>query len=123
MDTITVDDTPVNKYDFFDSDDIEKSVGGTVAKNVAALIPMFIGGPVGTIYSTALIAREFAKAIPMLYGVSTALFSDSDTPRWLNTIAAMGDKFSGGTSDYAKEHSFSFENIGNMVSDVALQWG
>jgi hypothetical protein len=84
---------------------------------------MFIGGPVGAIYSTALIGREFAKAMPMLYGVTTALFSDADTPRWLNSIAAMGEKFSGGTSDYAKEHSFSFENIGNMVSDVALQWG
>ena len=123
MDTITIDDTPINKYDFFDSDDIEKSVGGTVAKNVAALIPMFIGGPVGTTYSIALIGREFAKSIPMLYGITTALFSDADTPRWLNSIAAMGEKFSGGTSDYAKEHSFSFENIGNMVSDVALQWG
>lgn len=123
MDTISIDDTPINKYDFFDSDDIEKSVGGTVAKNVAALVPMFIGGPVGAIYSTALIGREFAKAMPMLYGVTTALFSDGDTPRWLNSIAAMGEKFSGGTSDYAKEHSFSFENIGNMVSDVALQWG
>lgn len=123
MDTITVDDTPINKYDFFDSDDIEKSVGGTVAKNIAALIPMFIGGPVGTTYSIALIGREFAKSMPMLYGITTALFSDADTPRWLNSIAAMGEKFSGGTSDYAKEHSFSFENIGNMVSDVALQWG
>lgn len=123
MDTITVDDTPVNKYDFFDSDDIEKSVGGTIAKNVAALVPMFIGGPVGSIYATALIGREFAKSLPMLYGITTSLFSDGETPRWLNSIAAMGEKFSGGTSDYAKEHSFSFENIGNMISDVALQWG
>ena len=35
----------------------------------------------------------------------------------------MGEKFTGGTSDYAKEHSFSIENIGNMIADVALQWG
>lgn len=123
MDTITVDDTPINKYDFFDSDDIEKSVGGTIAKNIVALVPMFIGGPVGTAYSTALIAREFSKSLPMLYGISTALFSDEESPRWINSISAIGEKFTGGTSDYAKEHSFSFENIGNMVSDVALQWG
>ena len=123
LDTLTVDGTKLNKYDFFDSDDIEKSVGGVIAKNVATLIPMFVGGPIGTVYSTALIAREMAKSLPMLYGMTTALFSDSETPKWMNTIAAMGDKFTSGTSDYAKEHTFSVENFGNLISDVALQWG
>lgn len=70
---------------------------------------MFVGGPIGTVYSTALIAREMAKSLPMLYGMTTALFSDSETPKWMNTIAAMGDKFTSGTSDYAKEHTFSVE--------------
>ena len=123
LDTLTVDGTKLNKYDFFDSDDIEKSVKGVIAKNVATLIPMFVGGPIGTVYSTALIAREMAKSLPMLYGMTTALFSDSETPKWMNTIAAMGDKFTSGTSDYAKEHNFSIENFGNLISDVALQWG
>lgn len=123
LDTLTVEGTKLNKYDFFDSDDIEKSVGGVIAKNVVSLIPMFIGGPVGAVYSTALIAREMAKSLPMLYGMTTALFSDSETPKWMNTIAAMGDKFTSGTSDYAKEHTFSIENFGNLISDVALQWG
>ena len=123
LDTLTIDGTKLNKYDFFDSDDIEKSVKGVIAKNVATLIPMFVGGPIGTVYSTALIAREMAKSLPMLYGMTTALFSDSETPKWMNTIAAMGDKFTSGTSDYAKEHTFSIENFGNLISDVALQWG
>lgn len=123
LDTLTVDGTKLNKYDFFDSNDVEKSVGGVIAKNVATLIPMFVGGPIGTVYSTALIAREMAKSLPMLYGMTTALFSDSETPKWMNTIAAMGDKFTSGTSDYAKEHTFSVENFGNLISDVALQWG
>lgn len=123
LDTLTVDGTKLNKYDFFDSDDVEKSVRGVIAKNVATLIPMFVGGPIGAVYSTALIAREMAKSLPMLYGMTTALFSDSETPKWMNTIAAMGDKFTSGTSDYAKEHTFSVENFGNLISDVALQWG
>lgn len=123
LDTLTVDGTKLNKYDFFDSDDVEKSIAGVIAKNVATLIPMFLGGPVSTVYSTALIAREMAKSLPMLYGMATALFSDSDTPKWMNTIAAMGDKFTSGTSDYAKEHTFSVENFGNLIADVALQWG
>jgi hypothetical protein len=28
-----------------------------------------------------------------------------------------------GTSQYAKENTFSFENFGNLIADVALQWG
>lgn len=123
LDTITVDGTGVNKYDFFDSDDIEKSVSGVIAKNVATLLPMFIGGPVSVAYSTALIAREMSKSLPMIYNMATALADDVETPKWLNSIAAMGNKFTGGTSDYAKQHAFSIENFGNLISDVALQWG
>jgi hypothetical protein len=123
MDTITVDGSGINKYDFFDSDDIEKSVGGTIVKNVVSLLPMFAGGPISTLYSSALVARELAKSLPMVYGMATALFTDADTPNWMNKFAAYSERLTGGTSDYAKEHTFSFENFGNMVADVALQWG
>lgn len=123
LDNLTREGTKVNKYDFFDSDDIEKSVAGTVAKNVASLIPIFIGGPVGATYSTLLIAKEMAKAMPMLYSMSSALLGGPETPTWMNSLAAMGDKFSSGTSQYAKQNTFAFENFGNLVADVALQWG
>lgn len=123
LDNLTVEGTKVNKYDFFDSDDIEKSVTGTIAKNVAQLVPIFIGGPVATAYSTLIISKEMAKSMPMLYNMASSLVGGGDSPAWLNTIAAMGDKFSSNTSQYAKQHTFSFENFGNLVSDVALQWG
>lgn len=123
LDNLTVEGTKVNKYDFFDSDDIEKSVTGTIAKNVAQLVPIFIGGPVATAYSTLIISKEMAKSMPMLYNMVSSLVGGGDSPAWLNTIAAIGDKFSSNTSQYAKQHTFSFENFGNLVSDVALQWG
>lgn len=123
LDNLTREGTKVNKYDFFDSDDIEKSVSGTIAKNVASLIPIFIGGPVGATYSTLLIAKEMSKAMPMLYSMSSALLGGPETPAWMNSLAAMGDKFSSGTSQYAKQNTFAFENFGNLVADVALQWG
>ena len=50
FDTLTVDGTALNKIDFFDSDDKEKSIGGTIMKSAAAIAPMFMG-PVGTAYS------------------------------------------------------------------------
>ena len=121
FDTLSVDGEGINKYDFFDSDDIEKSISGVIAKNVATLLPLFT--PIGTAYSAALVAKEFSKAIPMLYGVATMLFDQQEQPTWVNNVAAWGSKLSGSTSQYAKENTFSFENFGNLIADVALQWG
>ena len=106
-----------------DSDDLEKSVAGTVAKNVASIIPMFIPY-VNTAYSGLLVGRELAKTLPMAYGMLASLTGDQNPNSQLaNTIAAYGQKFSTSTSDYAQENTFSFENFGNLMSDIALQWG
>jgi len=43
MNTLTTDGSFWNKYDFFDSDDIQqKSIGGTLLKNLALVGSMFI---------------------------------------------------------------------------------
>ena len=96
FDTLTVDGEGINKYDFFDSDDVKKSVSGVIAKNVAALLPIFT--PIGTAYSALLVAKEFSKAMPMLYGWATALSDQQEQPKWINNVAAFGTKMSGGTS-------------------------
>lgn len=122
-DYLTSENASINKYDFFDSDDIEKSVGGTIAKNVAAVLPMFIPY-VNTAYSGLLVAREMGKSLPMLYGMVMGFAGSDDVDsKLLNTIAAYGQRMSGSTSDYAQQNTFSFENFGNLMSDVALQWG
>lgn len=122
-DYITDENSKLNSIDFMDSDDLEKSVAGTVAKNVAAIIPMFIPY-VNTAYSGLLVGRELAKTLPMAYGMLASLTGDQNPNSQLaNTIAAYGQKFSTSTSDYAQENTFSFENFGNLMSDVALQWG
>ena len=125
MDNLTPENSKINNYDFFDSDDLHKSVPGVIFKNAAALLPMFIGGPVGAVYTVALAGRELVKAAPMLYSITGMLTTGEafETPTWLNSIAAMGEQFTGGTSEYGKEHFFSFENLGNLISDVAIQWG
>lgn len=122
-DYLTSENSSLNKYDFFDADDIEKSVGGTVAKNLAAVLPMFVPY-VNTAYSGLLVTREISKSLPMLYGMAMGFTgSDNVDSKLLNTMAAYGQRMSAGTSDYAQEHTFSFENFGNLMSDVALQWG
>ena len=123
LDYLTPENAEINKYDPFDSDDLEKSVGGTIAKNVAAVIPMLIPY-VNTAYAGLLVGREMSKALPMLYGIVNGLSgSDNTDSKLLNTLAAYGQTFTGSTSDYAQQNAFSLENFANLMSDVALQWG
>lgn len=122
-DYLTSENSIVNKYDFFDSDDLEKSKTGVIAKNIAAALPMFIPY-VGTFYSGLMVARELAKSLPMVAGIVNGLAANNEgNSTLLNTLAAYGQKFTSSTSDYAQENTFAFENFGNLMSDVALQWG
>lgn len=123
FDILTVDGEGINKYDFIDSDGLDKSVVGTIAKTALAVAPLFIGGPTAAIYSGALVAREMGKSLPMLYGMVSSLWGNKEDSKVLNTIAAYGDKFSSGTSEYSKQNTFTFENIASLVGDVATQWG
>ena len=59
----------------------------------------------------------------MLYGMVSSLWGNEEDSKVLNTIAAYGDKFSSGTSEYSKQNTFTFENIASLVGDVATQWG
>ena len=80
MDTLTPEDSAVNKYDFFDSDDLEKSSEGVIAKNLAAVAPLAFLGPAGTaIYGGILASREMLKTLPMLARVGTSLFNSNDS--------------------------------------------
>jgi hypothetical protein len=122
-DLITVDGSTLNKYDFFDSDSIDKSVVGTILKTAATVAPLLIGGPVSAIYSGLLIGREMTKTLPMLYSMTTSLFGNEEESDFLNTLAGYGEKFTGGVSEYGSQHTFSFEQFGRLIGDVATQWG
>ena len=123
-DILTPEDSALNKFDFFDSDDIEKSAGGVIAKNLALVAPMVFLGPTSSLlYNGFFVTKELAKSLPMLYQMAGTLTGNTEDSETLNTIAAWGQKFSSGTSEYSKEKTFSFENFGNLISDVAMQWG
>lgn len=120
---LTVDGTPMNKYDFFDSDDVKKSTSGVIAKTVAAVVPLFIPY-VDIAYGSVLATREILKTAPMLYGMLSSIFSsENNESKVANTLQGFATQISGDVSDYSKQSNFTFENISNMVTDVALQWG
>ena len=124
-DYVTPENSRLNRYDFFDSDGLDKSITGTVAKNLVAVSPMIFLGPTGTmLYGGLYVGRELSKTLPMLYGMYQSFTGQEQTDnKLLNTIAAFGDRMTTGTSEYAQQNTFSAENFINLAGEVALQWG
>ena len=122
-DILTPEDSVLNSIDFMDSDDLEKSATGIIAKNIALIAPMFT--PAAPYYYKAIIAKELAKTLPMVHSLVTNLIGsgENETPKWINTLAAKGQSLTTNSSSYAKQKTFAFENLANLISDVALQWG
>lgn len=118
FDSITTDGSKGNKYDFFDSDSLDKSVTGTVMKTAATLAPLFIPG-VNAYYGGALIGAELFDILPTIYKSTLGL--NQDTPA-LNMIQGMGRTFKNGQSEYSRQHLVSTENFFNLITDVSLQW-
>lgn len=120
-DILSIDGEGWNKYDFFDSDDIDKNVHGIIYKNAVSLLPL-LWGPAAAIYGGLLTTREIAKSLPMLYGIVNSYFGDGEDSKIINDIAAYGEKFTSGTSEYGQEHMISLENAANLITDVCTQW-
>ena len=124
FDTITVDESGINKYDFFDADSADKSVIGSIASAAATVAPLFLGPEVALAYSTGLIGRELSKSLPLLGGfVDAALGTEFSTNSLFNSLSGKAQQLTGGTSEYSTQKQLTFENISKIVSDVATQWG
>lgn len=118
FDSLTVDGSTANNYDFFDSDGLDKSVTGTIAKTVAVVAPLFT--PLAPYYGYAMIGTQMLDLLPSLYNSTIGVFVE--TPEFINEMQGIGKSFRGSTSQYSKNHLLSAENFFTMVSDVALQW-
>lgn len=119
FDTLTVDGSKLNKYDFFDSDGLDKSVTGTIAKTAAVIAPLFT--PIAPYYGYAMVGSQLMDLLPTLYNSIAGNFTDSTIPL-LNQMQGLGRSLQGSTSQYSKENLFTFENFANTIADVALQW-
>lgn len=118
MNVLTTDGSFWNQYDFFDSDDInQKSIGGTVLKNLALVGTMFIPY-VGPWIAGLSIATQAAG----LLGTLGKMAGGSDAPTfsalegWSKSVSRQG-----ATTEYAQEHTWCWENFINLIGDVAGQ--
>lgn len=118
MNVLTTDGSLWNKYDFFDSDDLnQKSIGGTVLKNLALVGTMFIPY-VGPWIAGLSIATQAAG----LLGTLGKMAGGSDAPTW-SALEGWSKSVSrqGATTEYAQEHTWCWENLINLIGDVAGQ--
>ena len=122
-DTLTDDDSYLNKFDFMDSDGLRKSVGGTLAKTAFMLAPYFVPG-VGEILGWAGAGLALGKTLPVLGKAIDGIFTGSTNDGFGKTMSSMENylsRFNGSTSREGMENFFNVENIGKMVYDSAGQ--
>lgn len=125
-DTLTIDGSQANKFDFFDSDGIDKSVTGSVAKMVATIAPLFIPY-VGEIYAYGLIASHATDALSSISKVGIETFdknyTDNELWKLLNNTEAYTKSFvtQRALSQKGQESFWNFENLSGLVGDVATQ--
>ncbi len=118
MNVLTKDGSFMNRFDFFDSDDIEqKSIAGTTFKNLALVGSMFIPY-VGPWIAGLSVATQLAGLGATLGKM--ALGSDSPV---LNEIEGWSKSVNRQTakSQYAQEHTWCWENFINLIGDTMGQ--
>ena len=117
MNTLTVDGSKANNYDFFDSDDLEqKSVVGNVMKNLALVGSMFL-----PVVGKPIIAASIASQSLGLMGALGKMFlgSENETVNNMHAWAKTVNRQS--VSEYASQNTWCWENMINMIGDTVGQ--
>ena len=117
MNVLTTDGTAANKFDFFDSDDIDqKNIGGTLLKNAVLVGSMFLPyvGPtirgLSVLTQMAGLSATFAK-----------LFTGNDNET-LNNIQGWAKTVNrSAQTEYAAQNTWCTENFLNMIGDTVGQ--
>lgn len=123
-DTLTIDGSKWDKYNFFDSDDLDKSVIGTMAKTAFKVGMMFIPG-VGKYYGAMTAAKELGKLFPVLFksieGIATGDISTSRSAQTATDIQAWFSRFDSSVSDYGRQSFWNIENLCKLIEDSSMQ--
>ena len=116
--TLTTDGSALNKYDFFDSDDIEqKSIGGSIAKNLALVGSMFIPyvgwgvAAASVVHQTAGLFATFGK---MLAGADNPTLNAVEG--WVKSTDRRNLK-----TEYAQQNMWCWENFIDLIGDTTAQ--
>lgn len=116
--TLTTDGSWWNQYDFFDSDDLnQKSIAGSVAKNLFLVGSMFLPY-VGWGIAAASVGAQLAG----LVGTFGKMLVGSDSPT-LSSLEGFSQSWNRQTlkSQYARENVLCWENFIDLIGDTTAQ--
>nr|DAR62457.1 MAG TPA: hypothetical protein [Bacteriophage sp.] len=116
-DVLTNDDSFANKFDFIDSDGVDKSPVSSLVKNAALIGSMYIPY-VGPVVAGISVAQQGLKLFSTLGKMMVS--SDNKMMNRLNNFAETTDFFHT-QSEYANEHPWCWENMINMSGDTMGQ--
>ena len=124
FDTLTADGSTLNSLDFFDSDDLDKSVPGSIARAVAQIAPAFIPG-IGEIYIGLRVLNSMSELIPT-FGKIMSFDSDNKLFSWMEgfnraTSFSTSDYTQGSQEAETEGHMWSMETGLKLVADVFTQ--
>lgn len=119
-DTLTKEDSWINKIDFFDSDGIQKNPVGTTFKLAAEIFPYMIPyfnvvwGGVNAATQLAAVMPTFAK---MMEGIA---IGDKETAftRKMNIFENYWKKYDDSYSDDAQDSSWGLQKMASLVGDI-----
>lgn len=122
-DTFTVEGTKLNKWDPFDSDGINKSIGSTLSKTVLKLSPFLFGPTVGAVAGTAYALFGLASVMPVLGKMVNGLVSNNDTDfgRGLTKWESYMERFAPAKSESGSNSFWNFENLADIIATSASQ--
>ena len=117
FDVITKEDSSLNQYDFFDSDDIQKSVKGSVMKQVAMVGSMLIPYVGGLVVGMSVLQQAMG-----LLGTFGKVFTFSSNNSTLSYLEGLSESWSRDSkSQYAQQNAFALENWISLIGDVVGQ--
>lgn len=117
MNILTTDGSVANKFDFFDSDDIDqKSIGGTVLKNAALVGSMFLPyvGPAIRGLSVLTQMAGLTATLGKLF-VGNENETLNNIQGWAKTVNRSSQ------TEYAAQNTWCTENFLNMIGDTVGQ--
>lgn len=117
MNVLTEEGSFWNKLDFLDSDDISKSAGGTIMKNLALVGSMFIPY-VGPAVTAVSLIPQLAGLVGTLGKMASG--SDNDFFSELEGFRKSWE-LQGNVSEEAQQHPWNLENWINLVGDTVAQ--
>lgn len=118
-DILTKEYSAWNKFDFWDSDDQEKSIGGIAMKTFVNLLPYLT--PLRGYYGAFTAFMSLLGTMPILYKNIEGIFTGDNRTGMTDAMTSMENWFYKWDSSKTVKGSESFwniENLGQLVADT-----